>query len=493
MKKIIALILTLLVFAAGMTAMYFSYDFKYLDSTYRWKAFYALPENSVDVLGLGTSHTYESINPAVLWDKYGVTAFDLCGSAQPMPNTYWFFKEALKTQSPKAVLLDLYSMCINEDYPDESNGIKNTYGMRMSRNKLDAIDATFENPRQYYYSILQYHSRYGDLTAEDFFPYLGNKRMYKDYKGFYCYFRAKDISGYGDLSGYDGYKPLLEKNRQALLDIIALAKENNVNLVLLGLPFGATSFNEEIYNTCGLIARANDVPFYDFLTDYRAAAGLDYTADFADRQHLNHSGSEKITDWIYENILTQYDLPSHSGEPGYETWDRSAEVWARQQKNYNLASCDDIRSYSKMLSADSGYTGFVASTGIGAVNVFSALDMGLFDCLDELGIGDENRAYGDGGWIVSGGGIGFHSDMTDPGIAESTELSRFHDAALARVPSDSGEDYRNTVLVDGADVTDGRAYALYITVYDSFTDEVIDTVYFDYKQLKFGHVEIAEQ
>ena len=66
MKKIIALILTLLVFAAGMTAMYFSYDFKYLDSTYRWKAFYALPENSVDVLGLGTSHTYESINPAVL-------------------------------------------------------------------------------------------------------------------------------------------------------------------------------------------------------------------------------------------------------------------------------------------------------------------------------------------------------------------------------------------------------------------------------------------
>ena len=496
MKKIIALILTLLVFAAGMTAMYFSYDFKYLDSTYRWKAFYALPDNTVDVLGLGTSHTYESINTAVLWDKYGVTAFDLCGTAQPMTNTYWFFKEALKTQSPKVALLDLYSMCLNDEFPDEGNGIKNTYGMRMSRNKLDAINATFESPRQYYYSLLQYHSRYGDLTAEDFFPYLGNERMYKDYKGFYCHFETKDLSGYGDLSDCTGFEPLSEKNKQALLDIIVLAKQNNVNLVLLGLPFGATSFNEEIYNTCGLIARANGVPFYDFLSDYYGETGIDYISDFADRQHLNDQGSEKMTDWIYDNILIGYDLPSHSGESGYETWDRDAEVWERQQKNQKLASCDEISSYAGMLSVDSDYTVLVTSNGIGGVNVENALNEGLFDCLDALGIGDERRIYGDGGWISRGGEVEYQSSMRDAGMVKTYELSRLHDAALARVAAGGDKDaeiFRNTVLIDGEDVTGGRMHTLYITVYDSVTDEVIDTVYFDYRQLTFGHVETAEE
>ncbi len=496
MKKIIALILTLLVFAAGMAAMYFSYDFKYLDSTYRWKAFYSLPENTVDVLGLGTSHTYESINTAVLWDKYGVTAFDLCGSAQPMTNTYYFFKEALKTQSPKVALLDLYSMCINDDYPDEANGIKNTYGMRMSRNKLDAIDATFENPRQYYYSILQYHSRYGDLSAEDFFPYLGKKRMYKDYKGFYCHFETKDLSLYGDLSGCTGYRPLSEKNRRALLDIIALAKDNNVELVLLGLPFGATAYNEEIYRTCSLIAKANGVPFYDFLSEYCAALGLDYSADFADRQHLNHSGSVKITSWIYENILSGCDMSGQNGDAFFETWNRDAEVWDRQIRNFRLQNTDDIVSYARLLSEDEEYVALVASTGIGGTDVQKAMDAGLFDSLDLIGIGNEKRVYGDGGWLVSAGEIGYHSDMSETGIAETFALSRFHDAALARVTEtydNGGSAERNTVLIDGKDITDSRPYALYITVYDSFTDEVTDTVYFDYKQLKFGHVEITEQ
>ena len=476
--------------------MYYAYNFKYLDSIYKMRAFYKLPENSVDILALGSSHTYQGINTATLWNEYGAAAFDLCGAAQPVANTYYYFKEALKTQNPKVVLFDMYSMCVNSDYPDEGTGIKNTYGMRFSRDKLDAVDVTFEEPKQYYYSILQYHTRYGDLTEEDFFPYHANKNMYADYKGFYCYFRTEDISSYGDVSNTSYFVPLAEKNREYLLKIIDLAKQNDIQLIMLGLPFGAESYNEGVYKTCKLIANANGVPFYDFLSDYREACGIDYTTDFSERQHLNHSGSEKITKWIYDNILSGCGIPDRRGDEKYASWERDAYVFERQLKNYRLAKETNIADYAGKLAGDKGYTVIATSQAIGGVNVQLALENGLFTFYDFVGVGDGSGRYGDGAWISRAGTVEHSYPMDELGFAGTISLSRFHDTAIYRVQlyTEEGEpeSFVNSILVDEYDCTGNRSDGLNIVVYDYFTDSVVDIAYFGYKNCVFSHFGLPE-
>lgn len=62
---------------------------------------YRQPENSVDVLAVGTSLFYAGINTNVLWDEYGIAAYNLCSAEQPFWVSYYTIREALKTQRPR--------------------------------------------------------------------------------------------------------------------------------------------------------------------------------------------------------------------------------------------------------------------------------------------------------------------------------------------------------------------------------------------------------
>ena len=66
-KKFLKIFSFVLVFALTLTGSLSALNFKYLDSVYKFDAFYDLPKNSVDVLVLGSSHAYQGINTAVLW------------------------------------------------------------------------------------------------------------------------------------------------------------------------------------------------------------------------------------------------------------------------------------------------------------------------------------------------------------------------------------------------------------------------------------------
>ena len=68
-------------------------------------------------------------NTAVLYEEYGIAAFDLGGSIQPFWNTYYYLKEALKTQNPKVVAIEAYAATQTDLYSDESRIIKNNFGL----------------------------------------------------------------------------------------------------------------------------------------------------------------------------------------------------------------------------------------------------------------------------------------------------------------------------------------------------------------------------
>lgn len=95
------------------------------------ESFYLQKENTVDVIFMGNSHTYCNINTGVLWDEYGIAGFNLGGAEQPYWNTYYYMKEALKTQKPQLIMLEISAVGINPtDYQPDNWLICNTYGMK---------------------------------------------------------------------------------------------------------------------------------------------------------------------------------------------------------------------------------------------------------------------------------------------------------------------------------------------------------------------------
>ena len=71
-----------------------------------WRAYLAEPENSLDVLYLGSSLAYCDFDPVEVYRHSGLTGCVVSGSAQTMPLTYWYLRQALETQRPQAVVLE---------------------------------------------------------------------------------------------------------------------------------------------------------------------------------------------------------------------------------------------------------------------------------------------------------------------------------------------------------------------------------------------------
>lgn len=83
---------------------------------YSMETFYRQTSGTVDVLNLGNSHMFTNVNPAILWDEYGITAFNLGAGLQPLWNTYFYMDEALKYQTPKVIVVDLFGAVQTADY-----------------------------------------------------------------------------------------------------------------------------------------------------------------------------------------------------------------------------------------------------------------------------------------------------------------------------------------------------------------------------------------
>lgn len=108
-------------------------SFKFADGNQIFSDFYHLEKDTVDVLVIGSSHAYVNYNNGTLWDEYGIASYDLGSSVQPMWNSYYYLKEALKTQDPELIVLEGYGLSFDIEYSDDSKIIKNTYGMKWSK------------------------------------------------------------------------------------------------------------------------------------------------------------------------------------------------------------------------------------------------------------------------------------------------------------------------------------------------------------------------
>ncbi|MBO6015965.1 MAG: hypothetical protein J6P60_05195, partial [Lachnospiraceae bacterium] len=140
-------------------------SFKYDDGILQMEQFYKQEPGSVDVLVLGSSHAFVDIDPAVLYERRGIAAYDLCASMQSTWHTYYDLKEALKYQTPKLIVLDVYRIVENFDYSKESKLIKSVCGMRPSPDKLAAIRAGLSEEQQrdaylYFLEFPLFHGRY---------------------------------------------------------------------------------------------------------------------------------------------------------------------------------------------------------------------------------------------------------------------------------------------------------------------------------------------
>lgn len=436
---------------------------KYSDGIYSMQKFYEQEEGTIDVLVLGSSHAFEDINTGVLWDDYGIASYILAGSVQPMWNTYYYLKEALKTQTPELVILEAYMTGFSEEYADDSCVIKNTYGMKWSKDRINAIKISTPRERwtEFLLSYIQYHTRYKELSGADFLKDKG-KALYENWKGFGCNMEtmAFDMS---DVSDVIERKDMAEKTEKYYRKTIELALENNIPIVVVVSPFaGIKPEHQTIFNTASDIAHEYGISYINYNLFYEDME-LDFSCDAADGGHLNYRGNPKYTKALGKYIKENYSITDRRGDKAYESWEANAKYISSVIENRAFVEAADVQELtSKIKNPD--YTIVVSVDG-----ECTTADEYLGELFDVIGL---SHAGENGIWCIDNAeGILFTI-----GWEEMTKYRRMgsYDFRVSRLFDQNTQKYISSVIINGNECIKVKN-GVNIQVYDEVTRTIVDT------------------
>ncbi|MCR5734106.1 MAG: SGNH/GDSL hydrolase family protein [Lachnospiraceae bacterium] len=282
-----------------------------------------------DIIFVGSSTVYSGISPMVLWQEKGYTSYDRSNASQTIWTSYYMIEDAIKYRKPELVVLDVGFIKYDDDFCEEPSNRKAIDGMRLSRSKIDLIKAASgkdEKLSEYLFPVLRFHTRWKELTSEDFLYTFYDRDV--TYNGFLFDFRETET-----LPAHDGYAHgdevvISPKNLEYLNKTIELCRDNDVELFLMKVPSYSDNWSLGYDRRIGEIASNSGIDYVNF-DPYSDEMGIDYRKHSPDEgSHLNTTGAEIFTSYLGDYIKDHYDITSHSNDPKYE------KVWEKKLVRY---------------------------------------------------------------------------------------------------------------------------------------------------------------
>lgn len=346
MNKLLKTIWNLLKIVMGVCVIcgsfYFDYNFlsskfKNEEANYNY-SFHNLPENSMDVIVLGSSHAQYSFSPTFFYEDSGLYSYTLGSACQPLEVSYQMLREALKTQSPRLVILEAYTATPLRSWCEaDSCYVTAEYQMR-GMEKINTINyLPEEKAATYRNDYINYHNDWrtketfeflfekDDESIDPSFGYIPLDTTYPFENWWYPILFDND----------DCDVELDELDLESLNNILNLCRENNMELLVYFVPMDSLDelnqkYRYKVWNYCD----ENNVKYVDFVDlseelDYRipihndgahsrtsgASIVTSYLANFIKENNyvFNHYDNEELN-ILYKDYIDIYDYSLLFGE-----------------------------------------------------------------------------------------------------------------------------------------------------------------------------------
>ncbi len=287
--------------------LYLNGVFLYKDKTvwstdYRIEEYSKLPQDSLDVLFLGSSHIMAAIDPIQLWEETGIQGYDYCSRAQTFAFSYAYLRDALKTQSPKVVVLDAYSVLSGKEiyeltYTDFHLSINMDYISFDSKKELIVNYIPIEQWLSFSFPLLKNHNYYKTWERQ-------KDETDAIFMG-YCY--LNNITAFETPIYSDDIGEMDTIDYHYLNKIIELCEDNEIELILIKTPVVYSDEEYRKVNAVAQICEDNEIEFYDMCKN-ALNLDIDYSVDMNDANHCNKDGAQKVTKYIGQVLKPKYDF-----------------------------------------------------------------------------------------------------------------------------------------------------------------------------------------
>ncbi|NLF37018.1 MAG: hypothetical protein GX584_07710 [Clostridiaceae bacterium] len=303
-----------------------------------WGSYLKEPKNSIDVLFFGSSLVYCNIVPSVIYEHSGITSYVMAGPEQTIPLSYYYIKEAVKSQNPKTIMLDANGMFFNkyEGYTKVNIGY-----MPWSLNRLKAIENAAEQEQHtgLYFPLYNYHTRWSSLTLGDI--KTGVFGYERDIYAGYTFLSKIEPQGSpwprNEKFDIQTYK----ENLEYMKDIAAFCEKKGISLIVFISPsFSALKQDnlDMLKKDIGKIKNVSYIDFNERFDDF----DINVKTDFFDLMHFNALGAEKFSIYL-SDMLKSLDLEATDNEDMSLWWSRISN-FKKQKALIDIPKQTDIES-----------------------------------------------------------------------------------------------------------------------------------------------------
>ncbi len=269
------------------------------------EAFHSLPENSIEVLIYGSSHAWKGIDPRVMYEQYGIKTYNYSGNWQKINTTALFFKDSIRTQSPKIILIETFLVSSVLKDSDLNGEIYYTKAIDMFDGKIQYLKQCFGNDKvrwlSYYFPLIMFHSNWNSIDEENFAEGV-TQEQYLEQLG---YERGNSIEPVEimDFEEFEQYE-LDDEAVIVLDDIVKICKEQDIKIIFYTVPYqGEFGY----YKAMKDYAVANGCVYLNLFQNMEEI-GIDETTDFRDATHLNDNGAKKIASYLGKYIIDNFNV-----------------------------------------------------------------------------------------------------------------------------------------------------------------------------------------
>lgn len=309
-------------------------------------------QKEYDVLFYGSSHVLSGIQPMEIWDKYGITSYNLAGHAASLGMSYWVLRESLRYHKPKLAVLDIYDMyAFDQPFMDVSFMHYSLDAYPLDRLKVEAVRDLLRgrstgDKTELLFPFSVYHSRWNEVTeqslkesfSDDYFnPYYGSEARYGVAVPMDIDRVPSDYMVEGS-EGADNY----------IRGFVKICEDAGVQVCFMRVPYPASVENQRAENRVMKLAEELGIEVIDMMYDVEGASELaddnDVISGVDEDQMITDNSSETGGDSAQAAGINEMQQNANSSETGEDT----AQV----------AGTDE-----KQLNADSDGTGATANNG----------------------------------------------------------------------------------------------------------------------------------
>ncbi len=292
----------------------------------------SVAETDHDVIFIGDCEIFESFIPAILWEEYGITSYLRGGAQQLVWHSYYMLEDALRYETPKAVVFNVYALKYGEPQKEAYNRMA-LDGMEWSSVKAEAIKASMteeEDFLTYLFPFFRFHSRWSELTDEDFTYAWKDKPPVSD-SGYLMQTGIVPADTQAEFTPEPLFDPSLPATAMDYLDRMrVLCEEKGIELILVKAPtnFWRYHWYDEWDRQITDYADGHGLTYYNLIPK-SDEIGLDMSTDTYDAgAHLNVYGAEKLTRYFGEILRDSHGIPDQRVNS------HASAVWQKRVEAY---------------------------------------------------------------------------------------------------------------------------------------------------------------